>query len=203
MERLGALLLLIALAAALARLVKAGLGMRWAAIAAAALLSFAPIAGTQVLGYVYSATGALSAASLVLLVLFIARTAGGDVLRPVIPDAGLMALVVIVLGVPFYALVLGIGAWDPYALGYQSLEVVFVLAALALVGGWMRAPVMSLWLICAMLLFLSDSYASRNILDYLIDPLAVLLSAVLLLKRWMLARRQAAPSLLRLPFEGC
>jgi hypothetical protein len=187
-EQVGPFLLLTAYAAAPAAVLRRGPTMRWVPVLVVAILAFVPIAGTRVLGYMYAATGPLSAASLVFLVLLVARMTGGARLRPFMPDAGMMAWVVILFGVPFYALVLQIGAWDPYALGYQSPWVAFALAVLALAGGWMRAPVVSVWLICGTLLFLLNSYASRNIFDYLIDPLAIALAAILLVDRWILTR---------------
>lgn len=92
------------------------------------------------------------------------------------PALGLLAF-----AVPFYAASLGLGSFDPYALGYQPTLLLAGLLPLGLAMWWKRLDV---WL--AILAIDLTGYASgvfANLWDVLLDPLLVLLALILVLRR--------------------
>lgn len=92
------------------------------------------------------------------------------------PALGLLAF-----AVPFYAASLGLGSFDPYALGYQPTLLMAGLLPLGLALWWKR---FDLWL--AILVINLAGYASgvfANLWDVLVDPLLVLLALILVLRQ--------------------
>jgi hypothetical protein len=93
------------------------------------------------------------------------------------PALGLLAF-----ALPFYAASLGLGSFDPYALGYQPTLLLAALLPLGLALWWKRRD---LWL--AILAIDLAGYASgvfANLWDVLLDPLLVLLALILVLRQW-------------------
>ena len=71
-----------------------------------------------------------------------------------------------------YPFALGFTPFDPYALGYGSIVYVTALL-LATLGAWragLNLPV--LVVVIAAAAYLAGAYESRNLWDYLVDPLA-------------------------------
>jgi len=115
--------------------------------------------------------GAFGVPSLTLLQLAILQLAG----KPA-PLTAHPALFVLLFALLFYPLALGWGAFDPYAAGYQPT---ILLGALALLGAWLCWQRQNAWLI--ILAVDLAGYAGGlfpNLWDALIDPLLVLLAAV-------------------------
>ncbi|MBS1143601.1 MAG: hypothetical protein H6R14_1007 [Proteobacteria bacterium] len=87
------------------------------------------------------------------------------------PALGLLAF-----ALPFYATALGLGTFDPYALGYQPALLLGVLLPLGLALWWKRQDA---WL--AILAIDLAGYASGvfgNLWDVLFDPLLVMLALI-------------------------
>lgn len=73
-----------------------------------------------------------------------------------------------------YPMALGLGYFDPYALGYGSLYFVGVLFVLALAAWYGRRYFLTLCIALAVIAHAHELLDSRNLWDYLIDPLLVL-----------------------------
>ena len=80
-----------------------------------------------------------------------------------------------------YPFALGWTRFDPYALGYGSIGFLTALLAITLAAWWARLHVIVLVVIAAALAYLVGAYESRNLWDYLIDPLASVYALVRLL----------------------
>ncbi|MGB9094393.1 MAG: hypothetical protein WCB93_09780 [Gallionella sp.] len=130
-------------------------------------LMLIPFGAMPFAAYLRGMTGDLSITTLVL--------SGCAMLRPWMGCAadrqreallGMIALAALA----FYPMALGAGAYDPYHLGYASLQFVVVLLLLAL-AAWSRGQAMiALCIALATLAWASGWYESGNLWDYLIDP---------------------------------
>jgi hypothetical protein len=80
-----------------------------------------------------------------------------------------------------YPFALGWTRFDPYALGYGSIEFVSALLLVTLAAWCARLNLIVLVVVVAGLAFLGGAYESRNLWDYLIDPLVALYAMVRLL----------------------
>jgi hypothetical protein len=78
--------------------------------------------------------------------------------------------VVVLVGLLLYVSALGFARIDIYAWGYQARWLALAAAVLALLL-WTSAPVVSWALAFALLAFATQIGASRNLWDYLIDPI--------------------------------
>jgi hypothetical protein len=91
------------------------------------------------------------------------------------------ALGLLVFALPFYAASLGLGSFDPYALGYQPALLLAALLPVGLALWWKRQDA---WL--AILAIDLAGYASgvfANLWDVLLDPLLVLLALIVVARR--------------------
>jgi hypothetical protein len=177
---LGCGLLSLAAVATLIRLRRLPVRARYAVMLAAALAVFVPIGDLSVAAYVRGVTGDLSAATLVL--------AGGVCLaqltgRALIGRRDKQALCwLLALAAAFlYPFALGWTRFDPYALGFGSVEFITVLVLITLASWGARLNLIVLVVVVAALAFLGGAYESRNLWDYLIDPLVALYAMVRLL----------------------
>ena len=181
-ERLGVLVLLLAMAGHAAALVRYTRAAVLSAMGVAAVLCIVPIAPHPALDYAFSALGPLSSASLVLLLLTLpGPTYPGGRLPPVWRPS-ILAVIVLVLSVPVYWAAVTGGGWDLYRLGYASPQAAVPLLASLLIGWRFKALAVTAWLLAGSLLFIVEAFPSRNLVDYMIDPFATVLSACLLLR---------------------
>jgi len=164
-------LLLVALAATALRLQTRAIRVRTAAVLAAALLAFVPVGDLSLAGYVRGATGDLSITTLALAAgaCFVRLTG-----RRLLDERESKALCAMAAGAGLflYPFALGWTPFDPYALGYGSAALVaaLLLATLAL---WRAGCGGAVFVVLAgVLAYLAGVYESRNLWDYLIDPLA-------------------------------
>jgi hypothetical protein len=135
------------------------------------VLILIPFEAMPVVAYLRGMTGDLSITTLVLLC--------STMLRPWCGTAqagqrfallGLIAITSIV----FYPMALGVGAYDPYQLGYGNWPFVVVLLFLAL-ASWLRGYlIITLCIALATLAWAVGWYESDNLWDYLIDPFAAI-----------------------------
>jgi hypothetical protein len=146
------------------RLARARLAVLQGAVFALMLIPFGAMPPAA---YLRGMTGDLSITTLLLL--------GCAMLRPCMGCAAdrqrLVLLGVIALAaLAFYPMALGAGEYDPYRLGYGSVQFVAVLLLLAL-AAWSRGYAMiALCIALATLGWASGWYESGNLWDYLIDP---------------------------------
>jgi hypothetical protein len=131
-------------------------------------LTYLPVGGIDLGGYVYAVTGQLSLASLALLAgATTMRVWGAGLLTRRETEALLAGLAP--LAVVFYPLALGLTRLDPYALGFGDWPMqlaVSVIAMLVWVSGRWRLSLLLLGVIWAFQLRLGES---DNLWDYLLD----------------------------------
>lgn len=164
------LLCLAALATA-ARLRRFPIRVRIAVMLGAALAVFVPLGDLSIAALVRGVAGDLSVTTLVLAgAACVAQLTG----RTVISPRDLRALSwLVVFGAAFlYPFALGWTPFDPYALGYGSIGLVTALLLATLAAWHFRCNVVVLIVIAAALAYLAGAYDSRNLWDYLIDPVA-------------------------------
>ena len=157
---------------------------------ASAIAALVPIGALPVAGLLRGVAGDLSVTTLVLLLRGLARDIrGGD---PAQPRSTLMLQgLVTVAGVVLYPLALGLGAWDPYRLGYGNPWFLATLLAAALGALALDAPLPTFCTVLGVLAWGLGACESRNLWDYLIDPLVFVWAASALLLRG--ARAPRAP----------
>ena len=173
-------LLSFAAVATVFRLRRFSAGARVAAVLAAAAALFVPFGDLSVAAYVRGVTGDPSISTLVLAgAACIAQLTGR---RPV-GQRDLRALVWLVAAaaVFLYPFALGFTPFDPYALGYGSVGLVTALLLVTLAAWYARLNLVVLVVIAAVLAYLGGAYESRNLWDYLIDPLVSVYALVRLL----------------------
>jgi len=168
---LGCGLLGLAGLATVIRLRRLPLRARYAVMLAAALAVFVPIGDLSIAAWVRGVTGDLSAATLVLAgAACIAQVTG----RALIGNRDKRALCrLLALAAAFlYPFALGWTPFDPYALGFGSVEFVTALLLVTLAAWSARLNLVVLVVVVAALAFLAGAYESRNLWDYLVDPFA-------------------------------
>jgi hypothetical protein len=163
-------LLGFALVAAAFRLRRFSVGARVAVVLALGVALFVPFGELSLAAYVRGVTGDLSMSTLVLAgAACIAQLTG----RNLIGQRDLRALLwrVAAAAVFLYPFALGLSPFDPYALGYGSVGFVTALLLVTLAAWYARLNLIVLVVIAAVLAYLGGAYESRNLWDYLIDPL--------------------------------
>jgi len=145
------------------------------------------IGGLSAVDRLHSLVGPLSAASLTFAVLGLAIAFAPA--WTVAESAGLTALAAIVLlvAVPFYCGELLSGGFDAYRYGFASPLVAVICLLVLAVGWWLASPAVAIWLGAAAALFMAQAYSSRNLVDYLIDPVAVIVAVIVLVRAWLAA----------------
>jgi hypothetical protein len=173
------LLCLAALATA-ARLRRFSIHVRIAVMLGAALVVFVPLGDLSIAALVRGVTGDLSVTTLVLAgAACVAQLTGRTVISP---RDRLALFWLAAFGAAFlYPFALGWTPFDPYALGYGSIGFVAVLLGVALAAWHFRCNLVVSIVAAAALAYLAGAYESRNLWDYLIDPLASLYAIVGLL----------------------
>ena len=173
------LLTLAAVATGL-RLQRFPVSARIAVMLVAALALFAPFGDLSAAAYVRGVTGDLSVTTLVLAG---AACVSGLTGRTAIGPRDLRGLFWLVVSAAafLYPFALGWTRFDPYALGYGSIGFVTAMLLITLAAWHFRQNVVVLIVIAAALAYLAGAYESRNLWDYLIDPVVSLYAIVCLL----------------------
>jgi hypothetical protein len=137
---------------------------------AAVVVTLVPLGPLPAAGYVRGIVGDLSVTTVLLLL--------RGLLRPLLAWAAIdprsrLALHVLVAagGLVLYPSALGLGPFDPYRLGYGSRWFLGGLLALALAAGLRRLTLVTWCLALAVLAWAFGACESRNLWDYLVDPL--------------------------------
>ncbi|OGI46548.1 MAG: hypothetical protein A2151_03955 [Candidatus Muproteobacteria bacterium RBG_16_65_34] len=179
------LLCLAAVAAALRGLPERARAAAWLT---AGILIFVPFAALSAAGYV---RGVIGDVSITTLVLAGAACARGPTGRNPIGHRNMLALMgLVAAGAAFlYPFALGLTYFDPYALGYGSIGFIAALFALTLVAWYARFYLAAIVVTAAALAYLAGIYESRNLWDYLLDPLVSLFAA-----GWLLRAARRSPS---------
>ncbi len=173
-------LLSLAAAAAGLRVQRLSLRARIAAMLAAGLAVFVPVGELSVAGYVRGVTGDVSMTTLVLAAAACMAQLTGR--APIGPRDRRALLWLVAAGAVFlYPFALGLTPFDPYALGFGSVGFVTTLLLVTLAAWYARFNLIVLIVIVAALAYLGGGYESRNLWDYLIDPLVSVYALVSLL----------------------
>jgi hypothetical protein len=154
---------------------------------AAALFVFVPLGDLPIAAYVRGVTGDLSIATLVLAYAACRAQLTG---RTAIERRDLRVLSwLVVAGTAFlYPFALGWTRFDSYSLGYGLVEFVTALLLVTLAAWHFRFTVVVIIIIAAVLAYLVGAYESRNLWDYLIDPLVASYALI-----WLLAGARRSP----------
>ena len=144
--------------------------LRYAVILAAALAVFVPIGDLSIAAYLRGVTGDLSVTTLVLagaacLAQLTGRTPIGQ------RDLRALCCLLVLAALFLYPFGLGWTSFDPYALGYGSIEFLTALLLFTMAAWWARLYLIVFVVVTAALAYLANAYESRNLWDYLIDPL--------------------------------
>jgi len=123
--------------------------------------------------------GIFGTPSLTLLALAVFQLAGQPAPLGERTARGLLAF-----ALPFYAMALGLGAFDPYALGYQPWAPLALLAPLGIALWWRRQEVWLLILALDLAAYAGGLFA--NLWDALFDPLLVLLALIVASRPWVM-----------------
>ena len=145
-------------------------GARYGVMLAAAFAVFIPFGDLSAAAYIRGVTGDVSVTTLVLAgCACITRLTGKALIEPRERQAlyQLLALAALFL----YPFALGWTPFDPYSLGYGSIAFHTALLCVALAAWWARLYAVVFIVIAAALAYLAGAYESRNLWDYLIDPL--------------------------------
>ncbi len=155
------------------------------------LVALWPLGTLPAAGYVRGIVGDLSVPTVLLLL--------RDLLRPIrgwdaLDRRGLLALQLLVAagGLVLYPAALGLVAPDPYRLGYSSPGFVAALFLVALAAWLLGLHLVAVCVASAVLAWAVGACESRNLWDYLIDPLLSAYAAGALLVRsgrWLLVSR--------------
>jgi hypothetical protein len=136
-----------------------------------------PVGELMLVEYLRAVIGDLSIVTQALLAAFLA---GYVMQRPLRDERQLCAVMVAALaGAAFlYPAALGLTPFDPYALGYASLPFLAALAVLTVAAWYLRFEWLAACLLVAVLARVAGVLESRNLWDYLVDPLLALYAAV-------------------------
>lgn len=189
-ERAGPLILVVGLAAAMAGAVlPSRIAVAIVALVVGAL-ALVPVGRLSAVDFLYSFTGPLSAASLVLMAIGCAGVIWRDTDVAAMTGVAVLAAIVLVLAVPLYAAVIAGLPADPYRWGFGGWVVPAILAVALALGYGFGAVSVAAWVVVAGALYFTGAYTSRNLIDYLVDPVAVIFAIVFLVQA-SLARASA------------
>ncbi len=193
---LGGGLLCVALAASVLRFQVLPVGIRYVFVTAVVVAVLSPIGDLSIAGTVRGVTGDLSVSTLALAAsAVLARLTG----RTMFARRERNALLGLVAGAALflYPFALGWTPFDPYALGYGSIAFTTVLLLVSLTAWRAGLNLVVLVIAAAAVAYLGGAYESRNLWDYLIDPLAAVYALAVLLPaavgKLVSQRRQRAP----------
>jgi len=135
-----------------------------------ALVVLIPIGGMPLAAYLRGWIGDLSITSLVLLTLtLLTRLPGRKIFDS--KEYSPLFILVALAGLVLYPMALGIGYWDPYRLGLGNVWFLCGLLLLALAAYFYRLSLVTFIIVLAVLAWSIEWYESRNLWDYLLDPL--------------------------------
>lgn len=140
------------------------------ALGASALL-LVPLGDLLLVEYLRGVVGDLSIATQILLAAFVI----GSV--PERRQLGAIMAAALAAAAFLYPAALGLIQFDSYALGYASMPLVVALATLTLAAWYLRFEWLAACLLVAVTAKVAGVLESRNLWDYLVDPLLVFYAA--------------------------
>jgi len=151
---------------------RANLPLKWRASSVALMLlaGWVPAGGLPAAAWVRGAIGDLSLPTLLLLGTSLMSYVLGRRLIEAREQAAWLAMVV-AAALFLYPMALGLGSFDPYALGYGSYVLATALLLLTLAAWTARCHYAMLSVVAAVAASLAGLLDSTNLWDYLIDPL--------------------------------
>jgi hypothetical protein len=150
-------------------------GRRALLLGGVAAVALTPLGSLSPAGYLRGVTGDLSITTLVLLVRAMARSLFGWNPEDEREQVALQVLLA-GAGLVLYPLALGVGAFDPYRLGYANPWMIVGLAVLALTFWSCGLRLATGCIALAVLAYAVGWYESSNLWDYLLDPLVAIYS---------------------------
>jgi hypothetical protein len=133
------------------------------------VLMFIPFSGMPLAAYVRGMTGDLSITTQVLLWCALLRHWCGCVTVKAKHRLALLILIALA-ALALYPMALGVGAYDPYRLGYGNPQFVAVLLLVTLAAWFWKSSLIALCIAFATLAWAVGWYESNNLWDYLLDP---------------------------------
>jgi len=133
------------------------------------ILMLIPFGGMPLAAYVRGVTGDLSITTLVLVWCALSRPWRDRITVESKHRYGLLSMIALA-ALALYPMALGVGAYDPYRLGYGDPLFVTVLLSLALIAWFRNSSMLVLCIAFATLAWATGWYESDNLWDYLIDP---------------------------------
>lgn len=165
---------------------------RAGAVLAAVIVVSIPLWGVSMAGFVRGMTGDLSIATLVLLIMALARSFFEQAAVEE-QNRNAMLSTILVTAILFYPLALGLGMFDPYRLGYGNLWFMAGLLGLTIWVSLRHSILLAICIALAVAAWSVGWYESHNLWDYLLDPwLAVYAFAVQVKRGWARWRRSDA-----------
>ncbi|HAF45427.1 MAG TPA: hypothetical protein DCK83_10980 [Gallionellaceae bacterium] len=161
---------------------------RMAVLLAVLLVLLVPVAGLSLAGLLRGITGDLSILTLLFLLLASARTLSGCGL--VLDENRARAVQAIAIAaLLFYPLVLGLGSFDPYRLGYGNLWFMLALLGFAAWAALRHSILLALGIALAVAAWSIGWYESPNLWDYLLDPWLGIYALAAQVRHWWKQRR--------------
>lgn len=162
------------------------------ALGAAALLLI-PAGELLLVEYMRGVLGDLSIVTQVLLAAFVIGY------RPERRQLGAVMAAAVAAAVLLYPAALGVMQFDPYALGFGSPHFIAALAVVTVAAWYLRYEWLAACLLAGVAASVAGVLESRNLWDYLLDPLLVIYAAFWLCRAALQRRRggvvsAAAPS---------
>lgn len=133
------------------------------------VLMLIPFHEMPLAAYVRGMTGDLSITTLVLLWCALLRPWCGCSRTEAKHRLALLILITLA-ALALYPMALGVGAFDPYRLGYGNAQFIAALLALALAAWFRKSTLIALCIAFATLAWTAGWYESDNLWDYLLDP---------------------------------
>lgn len=145
------------------------------------VLSLIPFGAMPLAAYVRGVTGDLSITTLGLLWCVLLRYWCGVTTSN---NRSALLIVIAFAALALYPMALGVGAYDPYRLGYGDPLFVTALLLLALLAWLWKFSMIALCIACATLAWAVGWYESDNLWDYLLDPFVSIYALCTLAIQW-------------------
>jgi hypothetical protein len=145
-------------------------------------LSILPIYGLVTMAYVRAGLGNLSITSMVLLSLMIASAYTGQ-LYVTTANRTYIYRSILIGAVIVYPTGLGLTLYDGYALGYNSLFLLLLLAVVTACFIWKQLYPIPFLILAATAAYLAGVSESNNLWDYLLDPWITLVAVIFEVKQ--------------------
>lgn len=156
------------------------LDMRKRRIAVSVLLvlcMLVPVNGLSIAQWLRSVVGDLSVITFVILLnILLSRLLFINIINKL--DFNVLLSGIVLFGVVFYPLALGLGTLDPYRFGYAPVGISVLLALLS-AASWLRGlRGLAVVLVLPLLAFNLHLLESANLWDYLLDPVLMIYAVV-------------------------